>query len=103
MAVCKFCGQVLMDKTECDCVEARIDRAKRDAISDAEDCIKEIASDWSEELQQLLFQGIEEIVMNGMKKITVEDDYGIKIALSSANKSYIKIDRTDTTKSSTTI
>lgn len=101
--VCEFCGQVLMDNQECDCADAAILRAKKRAIENATDCIKDTVSEWPEEWREILFQGAEEIVMNDMKKITIEDNYGIKITLSSANKSYIKIDRTDTSKLSTTI
>ncbi len=103
MAVCEFCGQVLIENSECDCSEARLYKAKKEALSDAQDCINDIASEWSKKWRDILLQGAEEIVMNEMKKITVEDDYGVKISLSSANKSFIKIDRTDTSKLSTTI
>ena len=100
---CEFCGQVLMDNQKCDCADAEIQRAKERAIDNATDHIKHTCKEWSDDWLEILFQGVEEIVMNDMKKITIEDNYGIKMTLASANKSFIKINRTDTSKVSTTI
>lgn len=81
----------------------RNSRAKQCALDNAERCIRETVGEWQEEWKEILISAAEEIVMNDMKKITIEDNYGVKITMSSANKSYIKIDRTETSKLSTTI
>ena len=100
---CQFCGQVLLGGQECDCADAVIHRAKKSAYDEAINEIKELVTNWPDEHIKVVESAADEIIFNGLKSAQFEDLYGVKLKLSFAPKSYIKIDKTKTSKSSITI
>lgn len=76
---------------------------KKRAVETAKQEIQELVPEWPEEYKDILFEGINNIIFTELKSLTIEDDYGIKVKLQSQSKSFIKIDRIDTNKSSVTI
>lgn len=101
--ICEFCGQVLLPKQVCECTDAKLQRQKTAAAEQAKAQVEELVPEWPEEYNDILTQGINNIIFNECKSITIEDNSGIKVKLQSQTKSFIKIDRTDTNKSSITI
>lgn len=58
---------------------------------------------WDGEYMKLVNFGIKQIIFNNMKSVCIEDDYGTKLKLAKATKGFIKIEKTETDKSSVVI
>lgn len=101
--VCKFCGQTILDGRECDCPVAMLQNEKNEAYTKATSEAKELIKEWNEDMFSIVRQSIQEIIFNDLKSVTIEDDYGIRLKLSKVAKGFIKLDRTETNKSSISI
>lgn len=101
--VCEFCGQTLLEKSECNCIDAKIEKQKNEAYERASNKASELMSVWDGEYMNLVQAGIKQIIFNEIKSVSIEDDYGIKLKLAKASKGYIKIEKTETDKSSVVI
>lgn len=99
--VCKFCDQVLMPGEKCNCSESQQQEQKEIAFSNAVDEIKECAAGWGGQRVDTLIEGASMIIFDDdIKSFQIEDNFGVKIKLSSCAKGFIKIDKTTTSKSS---
>lgn len=99
---CMFCGQTILPGEECKCTEAKIDRAKKKQFKDAILKIEIMFNDLepSTELLRLLNECVEAVLNGIVKKQTIIISESIKLDISISSDGNLKINRTDTIKSS---
>lgn len=109
---CKFCGQALIGIDECDCWEARREKRIADQISRAslaindifgEDCTKQGYIPVADE-QINLMNNIAELIANEkLNAASLTLINGTKAKLTRGAKGAIKVERSETKKSSTEV
>lgn len=106
--ICEFCGQVLLDGRKCNCPEAKKAEEIERQILNAKAAINEIFVEPffdediippSEQAIAFMKKSVEMIAYDNISKINIVLPGGVKAMISKKNKS-IKVERTETIKSS---
>lgn len=112
---CRFCGQIYQFETDgaateeqldrwaeekCDCIDAKVERRKREKGEKAKKDLKELLGEKYEDTYEILAQGIDMIIRYKAQKITVDTGKNGKVSVSETAKGGIKVEVSQTVKKS---
>ena len=108
---CEFCGQVLLDRDECNCIDAMQKKKIKERIELANNAMGELFIDnlpedaipLNNEMRSIIEMAIIQIAHSNMRKLQIELPGGVKLKLSVSTKGTIKIERSVTEKSTAEI
>ncbi len=112
---CRFCGQIYQFETagqateeqldawaleKCDCVDAKVERRKREKGEKAKKNLKELLGEKYKDAYGILAQGIDMIIRYRAQKVTVDTGANGKVSVSETAKGGIKVEVSQTVKKS---